>query len=136
MLNVLVCCRCIEWLKPLKACGRHDLLNAPIVSVYRNFRICSVHFETKMYSNPEKTRLLPQAVPTLFSMYYLISKCKITHIIFQFIVKLYLNVRNLDHNCEPTLIISISDQKPDESAYNYEEPQTTSTPTLSENVHC
>ncbi|KAL4141770.1 hypothetical protein QTP88_004343 [Uroleucon formosanum] len=32
----------------------------------RNFRICSVHFEPKMYSNPEKTRLLPQAMPTLF----------------------------------------------------------------------
>ncbi|KAL4113523.1 hypothetical protein QTP88_017135 [Uroleucon formosanum] len=55
--------RCIEW---LKACGRHDLLNTPVESVYRNFRICSVHFEPKMYSNPEKTRLLPQAMPTLF----------------------------------------------------------------------
>lgn len=39
----------------------------------------------------------------------------------------------LDHNCELT---SISDQKPDESAYNYEEPQRTSIPTVSENVHC
>lgn len=78
MLNVLICCRCIEW---LKACGRHDLLNTPVESIYRNFRICCVHFEPKMYSNPEKTRLLPQAMPTLFSMYYVISKIKITHIL-------------------------------------------------------
>ncbi|CAI6345824.1 unnamed protein product [Macrosiphum euphorbiae] len=55
--------RCIEW---LKACGRHDLLNTPVESIYRNFRICSVHFEPKMYSNPEKTLLLPQAMPTLW----------------------------------------------------------------------
>jgi len=49
--------------------------------MYRNFRICSIHFENKMYCNPEKTRLLPQAMPTLFSMYNLVSKFKITHIL-------------------------------------------------------
>jgi len=42
--------------------------------------------------------------------------------ILELIVNLYVNVTNLDLNCEPT--------------YAYEEPQRTSTPTISENCQC
>ncbi|KAL4122749.1 hypothetical protein QTP88_015030 [Uroleucon formosanum] len=55
-----------------------------------------------MYSNPEKTRLLPQAMPTLFNL-----------------------------NCELTAIPI----KPNELTIHYEQPQRTSTPTISENCH-
>lgn len=30
------------------------------------YRVCSLHFETDMFSNFQKNRLKPEAVPTLF----------------------------------------------------------------------
>lgn len=61
-------CRCIEW---LKLGGRYDLISKPVEQINKCYRICSAHFEVNVYSNPEKTRLLPNATPTIFGMCYL-----------------------------------------------------------------
>ncbi|KAL3271239.1 hypothetical protein HHI36_021733 [Cryptolaemus montrouzieri] len=51
----------------LKLCHRVDLNSKPEIALYQNYRICSKHFEKRMYSNPEDllNRLLPSAIPTL-----------------------------------------------------------------------
>ncbi|TGZ52928.1 52 kDa repressor of the inhibitor of the protein kinase, partial [Temnothorax longispinosus] len=41
----------------LKACNR--TINRTTEELYKNYRICSVHFNENMYLNDLKTRLLP-----------------------------------------------------------------------------
>eukprot|EP00102_Acyrthosiphon_pisum_P025374 XP_016662584.1 PREDICTED: 52 kDa repressor of the inhibitor of the protein kinase-like [Acyrthosiphon pisum] len=50
---------CKEW---LANCNRLDLLK----KTFSNYRVCSKHFISKMYANPQETVLLPTAVPTKF----------------------------------------------------------------------
>ncbi|XP_024879148.1 52 kDa repressor of the inhibitor of the protein kinase-like [Temnothorax curvispinosus] len=45
----------------LKACNR--TINRTTEELYKNYRICSVHFNENMYLNDLKTRLLPRAIP-------------------------------------------------------------------------
>ncbi len=47
---------------------RADLLNKPLEYLNRNVCFCHDHFEELMFSNPEKTRLNWNAVPTLFAV--------------------------------------------------------------------
>ncbi|XP_077275224.1 glycosyltransferase 25 family member isoform X2 [Temnothorax americanus] len=47
------------------ACRREDLLEKTPEQVYSSYRICSDHFEDRMYSNNLKNCLLPLAKPTL-----------------------------------------------------------------------
>ncbi|KAG5897421.1 hypothetical protein JTB14_032113 [Gonioctena quinquepunctata] len=54
------------------ACGREELLETKLIGdFYKNYRVCSKHFENEMYNNPfEKSRLLPNAEPTKFKEIY------------------------------------------------------------------
>lgn len=55
--------RCAVWIEKCKP------INLPTIDpdiLNRNHRLCSLHFENKMYVNVEKTRLLSTAIPTLF----------------------------------------------------------------------
>ncbi|VVC45626.1 Hypothetical protein CINCED_3A021380 [Cinara cedri] len=54
---------CKQW---LSNCGRLDLCDRPIESLYNNYRICVNHFKDNMFSHSDKNRLLPSAVPTVF----------------------------------------------------------------------
>lgn len=54
---------CIKW---LLNCGRRDLCAKPVDVLHKYYRVCNDHFNAKMFSNPERTRLLPSAVPTVF----------------------------------------------------------------------
>lgn len=48
----------------LIASGREDLREK--VGNLSNYRLCSIHFENRMYLNDLRTRLLPTAMPTIF----------------------------------------------------------------------
>lgn len=54
---------CNEW---LINCGRTDFCSKPVSFFHKNCRVCDDHFKTQMFASPEKTRLLPNAVPTEF----------------------------------------------------------------------
>ncbi|XP_029054742.2 uncharacterized protein LOC114882025 [Osmia bicornis bicornis] len=47
----------------LQACGREDLPSLEYQHYHKTRRVCSNHFEKKMYMGPSKSRLLPTAVP-------------------------------------------------------------------------
>jgi len=55
--------RCAVWIEHCKSINLPttdpDILN-------RNHRLCSLHFEDKMYANVKKTRLSNEAIPTIF----------------------------------------------------------------------
>jgi len=56
--------RCALWIEHCKP------INLPTIDpdvLDRNHRLCSLHFEDKMYAHFEKTRLSNQAIPTLFN---------------------------------------------------------------------
>ncbi|XP_018577202.1 52 kDa repressor of the inhibitor of the protein kinase-like isoform X2 [Anoplophora glabripennis] len=48
------------------ACNREDLFDR-LNSLNQSHRLCSIHFEKKMYMNKECKRLIHNAVPTLFA---------------------------------------------------------------------
>ncbi|KAF5286723.1 hypothetical protein FQR65_LT12456 [Abscondita terminalis] len=50
----------------LRYCGREDLTEH--VSKAGSYKLCSAHFEDRMYLNDLKNRLMPTAVPTLFPL--------------------------------------------------------------------
>ncbi|XP_050521801.1 52 kDa repressor of the inhibitor of the protein kinase-like [Daktulosphaira vitifoliae] len=62
-----------EW---LHNCGRDDLLDKSIDTLNKYYTVCNVHFKTNMFSNPEKSRLLPNAVPTKICNFSGISMLK------------------------------------------------------------
>ncbi|XP_046144892.1 52 kDa repressor of the inhibitor of the protein kinase-like isoform X1 [Osmia bicornis bicornis] len=47
----------------LQACGREDLPSLEYQHYHKTRRVCSNHFENRMYMGPSKSRLLPTAVP-------------------------------------------------------------------------
>ncbi|CAI6353718.1 unnamed protein product [Macrosiphum euphorbiae] len=55
--------RCAVWIENCKCDQLKSTNNLPANTKYR---ICSLHFETDMFSNFQKNRLKPEAVPTLF----------------------------------------------------------------------
>jgi hypothetical protein len=55
--NTELFCRFKLW---ALSCGRRDLINKPNI-YHRNYQLCACHFENKMFSNPQKSRL---ALPT------------------------------------------------------------------------
>lgn len=57
---------CNKW---LINCQRSDLCVKPINILNKNYRVCNDHFENTMFSNVERTRLLPTAIPTKFGTY-------------------------------------------------------------------
>ncbi|KAK5644404.1 hypothetical protein RI129_005704 [Pyrocoelia pectoralis] len=59
-------CSALSWAWTwLMACGRADLL--PKIKNLGSYRLCSLHFENKMFTNiVYKNRLLPTATPTKF----------------------------------------------------------------------
>ncbi|KAL1516509.1 hypothetical protein ABEB36_000418 [Hypothenemus hampei] len=48
------------------ACNREDLIDKTPIQLYNNYRICALHFEDTMFTNPLRNRLLPSANPTIF----------------------------------------------------------------------
>ncbi|XP_046141568.1 uncharacterized protein LOC123987754 [Osmia bicornis bicornis] len=52
--------RCKLW---LQACGREDLPSSEYQHYHKTRRVCSNHFENRMYMGPSKSRLLPTAIP-------------------------------------------------------------------------
>lgn len=55
-------CRSRLW---VIASGRDDLLTK-LDSLNKNYRLCSDHFESRMFSNEKRNRLICDAVPTIF----------------------------------------------------------------------
>ncbi|EZA52882.1 52 kDa repressor of the inhibitor of the protein kinase, partial [Ooceraea biroi] len=45
----------------IKVCNR--TINRTADELYKNYRICSVHFNENMYLNDIRSRLLPRAIP-------------------------------------------------------------------------
>ncbi|XP_071055085.1 proteoglycan 4-like isoform X2 [Onthophagus taurus] len=67
--------RAMAW---LQASNRMDLKEKSSIDLYKNYKICALHFKKCMYTSPEKNRLLPTATPTEFDnakTYY----CKRSH---------------------------------------------------------
>ena len=59
-------CRCKEWVQRSR---RQDLLNKEIAKLYRNYHLCSDHFEESQFMNAqEKKRLIWNAVPSIFNV--------------------------------------------------------------------
>lgn len=56
--------RCADW---IENCNPINLPTIDPDVLNRNHRLCSLHFEDKMYSNNKKSRLTNQAIPTLFN---------------------------------------------------------------------
>ncbi|KAL4122944.1 hypothetical protein QTP88_015185 [Uroleucon formosanum] len=54
---------CAVWIENCK-CDQLKSINN--LAANTKYRICSLHFETDMFSNFQKNRLKPEAVPTLF----------------------------------------------------------------------
>ncbi|VVC28832.1 Zinc finger, C2CH-type [Cinara cedri] len=52
----------------LSNCGRQDLSELPIDVLHNYYRICPNHFKENMFTNNEKTTLLPGAIPTEFDI--------------------------------------------------------------------
>lgn len=62
--------RCDVW---IEKCGPINLPSIEPIVLYKNYRICSLHFEDKMYINAEKSRLSINAIPTLFKGYSVVQ---------------------------------------------------------------
>ena len=59
-------CRCKEWVHRSR---QQDLLNKDIAKLYRNYNLCSDHFEESQFMNAqEKKRLIWNAVPAIFNV--------------------------------------------------------------------
>ncbi|XP_029342022.1 52 kDa repressor of the inhibitor of the protein kinase-like [Acyrthosiphon pisum] len=57
--------RCKQW---MGNCHTVHLLNKDPAILYKNYRVCCVHFEDNMFLNPSsRNRLTMNAVPTIFS---------------------------------------------------------------------
>ncbi|CAI6350137.1 unnamed protein product [Macrosiphum euphorbiae] len=57
--------RCKQW---MEKCQTEHLLKKDATILYKNYRVCGVHFEDKMFLNPNsRNRLTMNAVPTIFS---------------------------------------------------------------------
>jgi len=54
--------RCAVW---IQKCNPINLPSVDPNVLHTNFRICSLHFEDKMFVNLEKSRLSKNAMPTL-----------------------------------------------------------------------
>jgi len=64
-----VCCRCKRWLINCRRADLDGIFKNDPEYLYRNARLCSAHFEDSQFVNfAIKTRLRPDAVPTLFSV--------------------------------------------------------------------
>lgn len=50
-------------------CQQSDLCAKLIDILNKNYRVCNDHFKNKMFSNVERTRLLPNAILTEFGNY-------------------------------------------------------------------
>lgn len=49
----------------MKQIDREDLLNKDAEKLKVYYKVCSEHFEDRMWANDLRTRLLPKALPTL-----------------------------------------------------------------------
>lgn len=47
----------------IAACRRTDLFSKTPIELYKNYRVCKVHFTRDMFLNYEQTRLQPHAIP-------------------------------------------------------------------------
>lgn len=63
LLFTIINYRCKIW---LKKCNCKSLISIDPVTLNRKYRVCSLHFEDKMFSNYQKNRLKPDAIPTIF----------------------------------------------------------------------
>ncbi|TGZ54875.1 hypothetical protein DBV15_01901 [Temnothorax longispinosus] len=48
----------------VSACGREELTSKTAIQLYKDYRVCKLHFANYMFLNYEKTRLQPHAVPS------------------------------------------------------------------------
>lgn len=56
--------RCTVW---LEKCNCRSLMFIDPVILNKKYRLCSLHFEDKMFSNFQKNRLKADAIPTIFN---------------------------------------------------------------------
>lgn len=63
LINLFHIFRCAIW---IEKCNPQNLPTIDTNTLYKNHKLCSLHFEDNMYINFEKTRLTQQAIPTLF----------------------------------------------------------------------
>jgi len=64
-VTLLIYYRCKQW---MEKCQTEHLLKKDATILYKNYRVCGVHFEDKMFLNPNsRNRLTMNAVPTIFS---------------------------------------------------------------------
>lgn len=61
-IYVLTKFRCDVW---IEKCGPINLPSIEPIDLYKNYRICSLHFDDTMYINAEKSRLSDHTIPTL-----------------------------------------------------------------------
>lgn len=62
----------------MEKCDAVYLLKKDPAILYKNYRVCSVHFEDNMFLNPSsRNRLTMNAVPTIFSGKILFIKINI-----------------------------------------------------------
>jgi len=65
----------------MENCHTVHLLNKDPAFLYKNYRVCGVHFEENMFLNPSsRNRLTMSAVPTIFSGKILFIKFNIFNI--------------------------------------------------------
>ncbi|KAL5246295.1 hypothetical protein ACI65C_013703 [Semiaphis heraclei] len=64
--------RCKQW---MEKCQTENLLKKKTTILYKNYRVCGVHFEDNMFLNPStRNRLTMNAVPTIFSAEILLKR--------------------------------------------------------------
>ncbi|EFN80428.1 hypothetical protein EAI_00072, partial [Harpegnathos saltator] len=47
----------------VEACGRQDLIKKTCKELYKNYRVCAIHFSQEMFLNDLRNRLQSYAVP-------------------------------------------------------------------------
>lgn len=50
----------------IKCCGRLDLMNKSSDEMYKNYRLCQIHFDDKCFLNDLKNKLQSNACPNIF----------------------------------------------------------------------
>ena len=58
-------CRCRRW---VINCRTKSLDNESVVELHRNFRLCSLHFESSQFMNSSQRKLIHSAIPTIFDV--------------------------------------------------------------------
>lgn len=83
----------------IKNSGREDIVRKDSNYCYDNYRLCSDHFESQMFSNVQRSKLLPIAVPTVFNISDNSSKVR-SETGMYYVLRRSHNCHLLRDNCE------------------------------------